>query len=78
MVMGEEKTRDEVRAILEHGFKILAENDLKAFPFTLSFAREMGVDTHGVQPYSIGCTMKQSGWKMVYNGKEYRPDDYVK
>lgn len=78
MVMGEEKTRDEVRAILEHGFKILAENNLKAFPFTVSFAREMSVDTHGVQPYPIGCSMKQSGWKMVYNGKEYKPEDYVK
>lgn len=42
MVMGEEKTRDEVRAILEHGFKILAENNLKAFSFHSFLRQGMG------------------------------------
>lgn len=78
MILGEEKTFEEVQAILTHGFKILDYHNLKVFPFTFSLARQMDVDTLRVTPYELQLKMKMSDWEMHYNGKVYHPKDYVK
>jgi hypothetical protein len=61
------------QSVLEHGFKILAENNLKAFPGTISFAKEIGADTYGVKPYDliINESVKWKDYVLVFEGKEY-------
>ena len=82
--MGKEKTRQEVIDILEHGFKILSENNLKCFPFTKELANELGCNTYGVLQYSIkNYNPVWSDWKLIFYGNEYRSkfksyDDWVK
>lgn len=75
MIMGRDKSEDEVRAILNHGFKILAEHNLKAFSFTLDFAKSLGANTRGVRPAPIeGEYMAEwSKWRLIWNGKAYPP-----
>lgn len=72
MVMRKEKSLQEVIDILEHGFKILSENNLKCFYFTYEFAKQIGANTYGVVPYKIsGGDVGWSDWKLIWNGKEY-------
>lgn len=75
MVMGEEKDESEVIEILEHGFKILKDNDLPAFFGTLHVAEQVGANTFGVsaatQPH--GEVPAWEDWRLVYNGVEYPP-----
>jgi len=75
MIIGEEKTQDEVIEILEHGFKILSDNNLSAFYGTIHLAHEIGANTFGVtknvQPG--GETPAWEDWRLVWNGKEYPP-----
>lgn len=75
MVMGDEKTEEEVIEILEHGLKILSDNQLAAFPFTLQLAESLDVDTLGVLPdiRPDGETPAWGDWRLVWNGKEYPP-----
>jgi len=74
MIMGTGKTKKEVKAILEHGFKILSDNKLQCFPFTLSFAKELGVNTHGVTAYTLkgDPLLIWEDYCLVLDGEEYR------
>ena len=72
-ILDKEKTTQEIRDILEHGFKILADNKLKCFPFTLLFAQEIGAKTFKVKPYKTPLYDVPWGeWKLVWRGEEYR------
>jgi len=73
MIMGKEKSKNEVVEILEHGFKILDDNKLKCFPFTLQLARELGAKTFKVKAYRINIngTIKWKDWKLIFDSKEY-------
>lgn len=75
MVMGKEKSKEEVAEILEHGFKILSDADLSAFPFTIHLAHELDVDDHGVMPTLSpdGETPAWEDWRLVWDGNEYPP-----
>lgn len=75
MIMGEQKTEEEVIEILEHGFKILSKHGLAAFPFTLNFAEHIGAETYGVLPdiRPDGETPAWGDWRLVWEGKEYPP-----
>lgn len=74
MILGEEKDEDEVIEILEHGFKILAENNLKAFYPTIMLAEQLGADTFGVQEYRVkGGDVAWGDWRLIWDGKEYPP-----
>lgn len=75
MIMDEEKPFTEVQKILEHGFEILAKNDLAAFPFTLKLAEEVGAETFGVLPdiRPDGEVPAWEDWRLVWEGIEYPP-----
>lgn len=76
MILNKEKSRTEIKEILEHGFKILADNNLNAFPFTIDFAQTIGARTFGVKAYNLpknAETLKWGDYKMIFNGKEYPP-----
>jgi hypothetical protein len=73
MIINKEKSQQEVKEILEDGFKILSQNNLLCFPFTLSFAKKLNCDTHGVKPYNIEMgDIKWSDWKLIWNNNEYK------
>jgi len=73
MIIGKEKTKQEIIDILEHGFKILSEHNLKAFPFTIDLAKEIGANNFKVEAYNIDVNpkIKWSDFKMILEGKEY-------
>lgn len=72
MIMDKEKTKEEVIEILEHGFKVLSDNNLKCFPFTLQLANSVGANTYRVKAYKIPKSKVVWGeWKLVFNGEEY-------
>lgn len=75
MIVGKEKTQDEVFAIIDHGFKVLSENNLSAFYFTIHLAHELGVDTRGVVASEAphGETPPWEEWRLIWAGKEYPP-----
>lgn len=75
MILGKEKDEEEVIAILEHGFKVLADAGLSAFYFTVHLAHELGAETYGVVPSVTpdGETPEWGDWRLVWGGKEYPP-----
>jgi hypothetical protein len=75
MILDEEKTEEEVIDILEHGFKILSENDLTAFYGTLRLAEELGANTYGVTATLLpdGEMPAWEDWRLVWRGEEYPP-----
>lgn len=74
MIVGKEKSKEEVIDILEHGLKVLADNGLQAFPFTLQLAESLGADTFGVEAYELkGSDVDWGDWRLVWEGKEYAP-----
>jgi hypothetical protein len=74
MIMGKDKTEEEVVEILEHGFKILAKNKLKAFYGTIAVAENVGAKTYGVNPSEPGAdSVAWEDWRLVWEGKEYPP-----
>lgn len=74
MIIGKEKSHNEVVDILEHGFKILSKNNLKAFPFTVEFATSVGAETFGVKGYNINVNknLKWDDYVLIFEGKEYK------
>ena len=73
MIIGKEKTKEEVIEILEHGFKILSENNLKSFYWTLDFARKIGANTFNVKSdIRYSKEIKWTDWVLIYNKAEYR------
>lgn len=75
MIMGKEKTEEEVIEILEHGFKILSDNGLDAFPFTVNFAESVGAETHGVDRNFLPDVgpVEWGDWRLIWEGVEYPP-----
>lgn len=78
MIMGKKKSVEEVVAILQHGFDILAENSLRCFYPTLIFAQQLEdfayINTHNVQPYDVsGSSVKWEDWRLIWDGVEYPP-----
>lgn len=74
MIMGEQKEREEVIEILEHGFKILADAGLKANPVAVRLADEVGANKFGVKAYEMVISNVPWGdWRLVWEGKEYSP-----
>ncbi len=75
MIMGKDKTEEEVIEILEHGFSILAKNKLKAFYWTWVLARQLGAKTFKVKTYSskINPLLRWDEYRLILDGKEYRP-----
>lgn len=73
-IVGKDKSNNEVKSILEHGFSILANNKLKCFPGTLDLAHSLGADTFDVEAYDVKSenSIKWGDWKVIYNGKEYK------
>lgn len=72
-IVGKEKSEDEVKNILEHGFTILANNKLQCFPVTMELAEQLGVDTKGVTAYPMPeSTVEWGDWKVIFEGKEYK------
>lgn len=73
-IVGKEKTVEEVKNILEHGFDILAKAKLQCFPGTLELAKIVGADTKGVTAYDTKheTEIKWEDWKVVFEGKEYK------
>lgn len=75
MIMGKEKSREQVIEILEHGFAILDENWLEAFYGTVDFALKIGANTFGVQESDRYTTVEIAwgDWRLIYDDKEYVP-----
>lgn len=74
VILGKEKSKAEVIEILEHGFRILRQNDLKCFPLTLNLAQDIGAKTYGVEAYDIEVNkdLKWQDFKLIFEGKEYK------
>lgn len=74
MVMGKDKTKDEVIDILKHGLNILSKNKLKGFYGIELLCEKLGVDTLGVKFYvpKINPNLEWLDYKLVWNGKEYK------
>ena len=72
MIINKEKTMEEVIDILEHGFKILSSNKLKAFYHTIGLAEYIGARTYGVQPYYVNdSNLDWNDYKLIFEGNEY-------
>jgi len=72
MIMGKEKSVREVKAILEHGFKILSENNLDCFPSALHLSNMVGANTYGVKAYSLpNVEIPWEKWYLLWNRKKY-------
>ncbi len=84
MIMGKEKSREEIREILQHGFDLLRGSGLQCFPFTMDFAHDLKVRTWDVDAYQIPIsTVPWEDWRLILDGKEYPPlfktyDEYRK
>jgi len=76
MIVGIEKSQYQVIRILEHGFKILSENNLKCFPSTLDLAKRLNAKTFGVKAYklSINPHIEWLDWKLIFDDKEYKSE----
>jgi hypothetical protein len=74
MIMGKEKTVDEVKAILQYGFDVLKGSGLQVFPFTMDFAHDLKVKTYDVDAYEIPIsTVPWEDWRLIVDGVEYKP-----
>lgn len=80
MIAGKEKTIEEVKAILAHGFRILAAANrtegrkLKAFPATCELADALQVKRHGVRASKLpDSTVPWEAWRLEINNKRFAP-----
>lgn len=73
VIIDKEKSEKEVKEILEHGFKILSDNKLLCFPFTLSLGIDLDCNTYDVKTYILRTeNILWTDWKLIWDGKEYR------
>jgi len=65
--------RDMIVDVLNHGFKILADNNLQCFGGTAEIAEYYGVDMLGVNPYSQGFnpSLEWNDYVLKFEGKIY-------
>jgi hypothetical protein len=75
MILGKEKTRKEVKEILEHGFKVLRKHKLKVFVGTTYLALELRINHQGIEIWypPANDNIKWNDWKLIYEGKEHKP-----
>jgi len=67
-----QKSEDEVRRILEHGFRVLKQHKLQCFYGTLDLAEKVGANTYGVEAYETPeSTVEWKDWRLLFDGKEY-------
>jgi len=75
-IIGKEKTEQDAVDVLEHGFKILSENNLECFRSTLYLAKNLNANTFGVKAYELSALadefVKWEDWKLLWNGNEYK------
>ena len=74
MIMGKDKTVEEVIDILEHGFKILSVHNLKCFYFTYNLATSLNANTYCVECYEINKNIHLDwlDYVLIFEGKKYR------
>jgi len=73
VIIDKEKTEKEVKEILEHGFKILSDNNLLCFPFTMHLGISLGCNTYNAKTYILrGKNISWDKWKLIWNGIEYK------
>jgi len=73
MIINKDKSEEEVKDILEHGFKIISDNNLQCFPFTLDLAEDLNANTFNVKSYDNQISsVDWSEWKIILEGKEYK------
>jgi len=71
-ILGKEKSKQEVIEILEHGFKILSENNLQCFFGTLYLGNSLNCNTFQVSAYSTENSCVPWGkWCLLLDGKKY-------
>lgn len=74
MIIGKEKSTQEVKDILQHGFDVLRGTGLQCFPFTMDFAHDLGVRTWDVDAYDIPIsTVPWEDWRLLLDGELYKP-----
>lgn len=83
MIAGKEKTWDEVRAILEHGFQTISAWNkarpagtkcLQAFPSAKELSYDAKARTFGVRASKLPETSTPwADWRLVIDGKEFPP-----
>lgn len=72
-ILGTEKTKNEVVEILEHGFNILRQNNLPAFPGTIEIAKYLDINIDNLIIGTIpNSTLAWNDWTLLLNGKEYK------
>jgi hypothetical protein len=74
MILGKSKSKEEVIEILEHGFKILKENNLKCFAYSKYLARKLGAKTYDVDYYmpEENEDLEWSDYALILEGKTYK------
>lgn len=74
MIMGKEKTAEEVKDILKHGFNLLRGSWFQCFPFTMDLAHDLGVRTYDVDAYEVPIsTVPWEDWRLKLDGRLYNP-----
>jgi hypothetical protein len=79
MISGKDKSYDEVKEILQHGFRILSDNNLKCFEGTALVTRKLNrmlrakIQMFGVEPYfaDLNPDLKWTDYKLLLDGKFY-------
>lgn len=67
-----EKSENEVKDILEHGFNVLAKAGLKGNPVTFELAERVGAKTYGVEAYEAQESPVEWGdWYLEFNGAKH-------
>jgi hypothetical protein len=78
MIEGTEKSTREVIDILEHGFRVLKENNLKACDFTFGFARHLGAETLEVEKFKAPSFASGIEFKLLLEGEIYTKESIKK
>jgi len=74
MIIGKEKTLQQAKDILQHGFDTLKGTGLQVFPGTMDFAHNIGVKTYDVDAYEIPLSIVPwEDWRLIIDKKEYKP-----
>lgn len=71
-ISGGLKSENEIKRILEYGFKVLAKSNLQCFPGTLELAEKVEAETYGVTAYAMPeSAVEWHNWRLLWNGVEY-------
>jgi len=70
-------SRTYVKTVLEHGFEILAKNNLQCFPLTLKLAESIKANTFGVTSFEIKTELNKKDFYLNWQGKIYKKEEEV-